>query len=77
MSGSMTGSHVDATHDNCLLTKEATGQDIGAPFLMCRTHECRGCMDAQERPWLLLVGWATRSNSPVKGEINNQKNNEG
>ena len=28
--------------------------DIGAPSLMCRTHECRGSIYAQERPWLLV-----------------------
>ncbi len=60
ISGSMTGSHVGA-YPLALLTDEGSpksflGDLISGAVLMCRTHECRGCMDAQERPWLLIEG---------------------
>jgi len=40
---------------------------------MQRLHGCKGAAKAAGRrlSWLLLVGRATRGNSPVKGEINN------
>ena len=42
----MTGSHVGATFKNHETVRKPEGFDIGAPSLMCRTHECRECMDA-------------------------------